>query len=255
MNFKELEKNWTDFGKHNHMWAICTENKNWGKSDFFKTGTNEINDLFDYLSSNKIYFTKNTAVDFGCGIGRLTQALSEKFRKVIGIDISKPMIDKANQYADQQKLANCNFVLNKNNDLSILESNSMNFIYTYNVLQHMQPSYAKKYIEEFLRIINSDGVICFQLPSKLRISKIQSFDVKIRQIVKIIVPENLWRPAYNSIFKLMKKNVMEMHGIEKYELIKFIEKNDGKVVKIRNLTNRKSEWHNYMYFVKKEIFN
>ncbi len=39
------------------------------------------------------------ALDAGCGAGRLTQALSERYDHVVGVDISEPLIDIARQHS------------------------------------------------------------------------------------------------------------------------------------------------------------
>ena len=38
---------------------------------------------------------RRSALDFGCGIGRLSQALAEHFDQVYGVDISPKMIELA----------------------------------------------------------------------------------------------------------------------------------------------------------------
>ncbi|MEZ0334809.1 MAG: methyltransferase domain-containing protein [Gemmatimonadales bacterium] len=40
-------------------------------------------------------FRRNIALDFGCGVWRLTRPLSERFQHVIGVDISSSMLDEA----------------------------------------------------------------------------------------------------------------------------------------------------------------
>ncbi len=51
-----------------------------------------------YLKDKGINYNDTLALDFGCGIGRLTQLLCKFFKKCIGVDISKEMIKLANKY-------------------------------------------------------------------------------------------------------------------------------------------------------------
>ncbi len=52
----------------------------------------------DYLGDRQISFPKRRALDFGCGVGRLTQALARHFNIVDGVDIAPSMIELANQF-------------------------------------------------------------------------------------------------------------------------------------------------------------
>ena len=83
------------------MWAILTNpdkaGNKWGEDDFFKSGRNEIEVVFKYLKEYKYLPVDNfKALDFGCGVGRLSRALSSLFSIVDGIDVSPTMIAKAN---------------------------------------------------------------------------------------------------------------------------------------------------------------
>ncbi len=42
--------------------------------------------------------TFGKALDFGCGVGRLTQALADYFNEVAGVDVSPTMVNKALEY-------------------------------------------------------------------------------------------------------------------------------------------------------------
>lgn len=59
-------------------------------------------------------FIIKKALDFGCGMGRLTQALTKYFEEVYGIDIAPSMIkltEKYNRYDNK-----CKFFLNTTDD-------------------------------------------------------------------------------------------------------------------------------------------
>lgn len=167
MSLKELQKNWDEFGRTDPLWAILTwpgkEDNKWQIDEFFKTGTEEIDLVMRYVQS--VYsISYGKALDFGCGIGRLTQALTNYFDDVYGIDIASSMIESANRYNKYEK--KCHYILNEENDLRLFENDSFDFIYSNIVLQHMKPEYSKNYIKEFLRIMTPNGITVFQIPSE-----------------------------------------------------------------------------------------
>ena len=69
-----------------------------------KTGEREIALLFHRLAALQLPVPHGQALDFGCGVGRLTQALARRVARVVGADISPVMIDLArrlNRYPDR----------------------------------------------------------------------------------------------------------------------------------------------------------
>src|SRR5262249_48837046 len=105
------------------------------------------------------------ALDFGCGVGRLTQALARHFETVVGVDIAPSMLRgarKYNKFGDR-----CQYVLNERDDLRLFESNSFDFIYSNRVLQHMRPEYGKSYLREFIRVLSPEGLLVFYMPSEV----------------------------------------------------------------------------------------
>src|SRR6266404_436869 len=97
-NLRSLERTWESLAQDDPMWAICTDparrGRRWEPSEFFATGETEIETVMKHISDLGVHVDfSGIALDFGCGIGRLTQALGRRFRKCIGIDISTTMID------------------------------------------------------------------------------------------------------------------------------------------------------------------
>ena len=165
MKLEELQKHWDEFGKVDPLWAILsapgTEGGRWKLGEFFATGREEIKSVLDYVKVHNGSVPEGSALDFGCGVGRLTQALCPFFAKVTGVDIAPAMLEQANQL--NQFPGQCSFVLNARDDLRILEDRTQAFIYTSRVLQHMSPAYSKSYIKDFLRILKPGGILVFQL--------------------------------------------------------------------------------------------
>ena len=164
----ELQKNWDCFGKEDPLWAISSDKEKkggkWNSKDFFQKGIETIDNIMKESDSLKIKISYNRALDFGCGVGRLTQPLAKYFDLVAGVDISPSMIELANSYnkfGDRVK-----YYLNNINNLEIFKNNSFDFIVSMDVLQHMHPKYQENYLKEFLRILSPEGLLVFQSPSE-----------------------------------------------------------------------------------------
>lgn len=169
MKLKELQKNWDEFGRQDPLWSILTnptkKGNKWKLDDFFNTGQVEIESIIKYIESLGIPYSQKRALDFGCGVGRLTQALCQHFNECYGVDIAPSMIELAKQYNCQGN--KCKYYLNEQENLSLFENNFFDFIYSKIVLQHMKPEYSKNYIRELVRVLAPGGLLVFQIPSEL----------------------------------------------------------------------------------------
>ena len=130
MNLKELKYNWDKFGQLDPFWAILSDNNKkgnkWKSGEFFETGQREIDRLLNSIQESEIDLFKKKALDFGCGAGRLTQALAPYFEEVYGVDISPSMLELANQYNSYGK--KCQYYLNDQDNLKLFEDNHFDFI-------------------------------------------------------------------------------------------------------------------------------
>ena len=99
MSLSKSKKHWEDMGDLDPFWSILTEpgtkHGNWDIKKFFETGSDEISCLISAAERLGLPKQREWALDFGCGVGRLTRALAPLFQNVVGIDISKSMLRRA----------------------------------------------------------------------------------------------------------------------------------------------------------------
>jgi len=245
MNLNDLKKNWHQFGIDDPYWAILTDPKmkgnKWDEKEFFESGLKIINREVKKILRMNPDFRFHSALDFGCGAGRLTQGLAQSFDEASGVDIAPSMIKLANE---KNKLENCKFFLNDKNDLSLFENEKFDFIFSIITLQHMLPKYAKNYIKEFLRILKPNGILKFQIPSKpdnrteLYHSKKKKLSHKIEDLMKW-GKENKTAP------------LMEMYWIPIEEMVLFLTQNGARIFEVKRNNAAGEDFDSYMYIVNK----
>jgi SAM-dependent methyltransferase len=121
------------------------------------------------------------ALDFGCGVGRLTQPLAQRFASCVGVDISQQMIRNAeslNQYA------HCRYVAHSELRLPFADE-SFSFIYSNIVLQHMPPHFSQRYLREFVRVLSPGGILVFGVQDSFAAPDVASRMIRIRHILHI----------------------------------------------------------------------
>lgn len=168
MYLQELQRNWETFGKEDPLWAVASRpekaDNNWDVQEFFDTGTKHIGRILKWMEANGYPHEHRTALDFGCGVGRLTQALCEHFQTCVGIDIAPSMLAKArefNRYGHR-----CVYRLNEAEDLSLFREQTFDMVQTAHVLQHIRPPQSLRYIQEFIRVLKPGGLAVFHCPSQ-----------------------------------------------------------------------------------------
>ncbi len=164
---RKLRRHWEQFGREDPFWAALTwkdkSDGRWSADDFFQNGEVVVGNLLDRAAKLGIEIPRERALDFGCGPGRLTQALATRFETVDGVDIARSMIANArrfNRHGDR-----CRYHVNRRADLRRFGDAAFTFVCSLLVLQHMKPGIARGYVREFMRVLAPSGVLVFQVPS------------------------------------------------------------------------------------------
>lgn len=262
---EKLQHNWDGFAEVDPLWAILTdpakENGRWNISDFFASGKIEIKTVFEYLKSLNldVNIIAGPALDFGCGVGRLTQAMSEYFDLCYGVDISTKMIEQAKAFNEHPE--KCNYTVNTSADLSIFDSNYFGFIYTSIVLQHIPYQYSKEYLKEFVRVLKPGGVLIFQIPDRyegaeLRDTEKQSLRKKLRIRTRL---KNLFRFAeftgygrHSSVYQL-KGYESEMHSIQEDLVRAILNRAGAKIIDVKFTNSTAVGFNGNLQYLEEEI--
>ena len=105
---------------------------------------------------------RTSALEIGCGPGRLMRPLSAEFDAVSGVDVSPTMVALARE--NLAATAGARVELSNGSDLRQFASESIDFCYSYAVFQHIpERAIVLSYMREACRVLKPGGVFRFQV--------------------------------------------------------------------------------------------
>lgn len=137
----------------------------WDVDDFFETGRADVARLVAGIARLVPALSTGRALDFGCGVGRLTQALAAHFDDVYGIDVAASMIARARQ--ENRAPDCCHFEVNRRPHLRQFDDDTFDLVYSRLVLQHIPQRLVRRYLPELVRVLAPGGLLVFQLPTEI----------------------------------------------------------------------------------------
>ncbi len=163
-------RDWEDLAALDVYWSILSDPAKrhgaWEEDEYLQSGIAEINAKLARAAQLGHEPAWGDALDFGCGAGRLTQALGRYFERAVGVDVAAAMIAAAERL--RGSVENCTFVLNDEPHLRVFDECSFDLVFTTIVLQHLRSrGDIRTYVREFLRVARPGGLIIFQLPSSI----------------------------------------------------------------------------------------
>lgn len=102
-----------------------------------------------------------TALEIGCGVGRMLRAASDVFGKVIGVDVSPLAVDKAKELLGSG--TNVQLSASSGYDLAAVADASVDFVWSFASLAHMPARVFAAYALELRRVLASDGIARLQV--------------------------------------------------------------------------------------------
>jgi SAM-dependent methyltransferase len=240
VDIRELRDAWNTLGEQDPMWAVLTEHQRrggkWDPEEFFATGRREIDEVMALVAGLGLPARRDAALDFGCGVGRLTQALADHFQHVTGVDIAPSMLENARRFNEH---ANVEFVQNEKPDLAVLPDESVDLVYTTIVLQHMAPALALGYLDEFGRILRPGGAVVFTLPSG-------PSRTVVGQLYRVVPA-----PVVHILKKRLWGAVIDMNGVPMETLVPHLTRAGLRIEQVDPDTSPGPNWRGFRYVVSK----
>ena len=205
--WRQVASVWAGFGEADPYWSVLTNERYLSKNmtsaaildEFYASAAVEKHRLEAWLLRNDVTFAADAVcAEYGCGVGRITTALSDLFARVIAFDISEPHLRTAGTYLHSKAIENVELVLVRDpEDLRHLEG--VDLFYSVIVLQHNTPPIMIEILRRAFTGLRPGGVAFFQIPTY---STGYSFSI-----------EGYWR-------SIAEKREMEMHVLPQREVFR-----------------------------------
>jgi ubiquinone/menaquinone biosynthesis C-methylase UbiE len=256
MKLRTLRWHWNTMGQQDAMQAILTTDRTtrWNRDAFFQSGRDDILALITDADRLVPRLPRGRALDFGCGIGRLTSALAAHFDDVLGLDIADSMVEAAR--AQHANLQGCRFEVNLRSDLQHLPEGHFDFVLAWIVLQHMQPALMKQYIAEFIRVLSPGGLLVFQVPAEVEDPRQLFYDAPVvGGRLKQNLPRGVVRAWRWLQFEIYRRFVphMEMYALTRDEVVDLVTRHGGRMLEVRSNQSHGPATPGFSYWVTKDV--
>ena len=217
MDLQRFDAYWNKLGRRNPFGAILTpggrDTDAWDVDAFFATGRADTLRFIADLMRIAPDAGRERALDFGCGVGRITRPLADHFASVDGVDVARSMIARARELNRAQP--RCRFHVIRTVDLGCFSTATFDVVYSRLVLQHLTPPVVSAYVREFLRVLKPGGALMFQLPGVVAIDPEQAFcDAPVTGgALKRHVPR-----AMVGLYRRFKYRVVLRHSLARMEM-------------------------------------
>ena len=165
-SLSQLATHWNRLAR-DAKWAVLSaperKGHRWDDASFWATGHADVTRVLAECRALGLA-PSGDALDFGCGVGRLSRALAPHFTRVDGVDISSEMVTLAREHAP----ANTTFHANPRADLRLFTSARFDFALSLMTLQHMPPQLMRAYLFELGRVLKPSAIAYFQIPKRPR---------------------------------------------------------------------------------------
>lgn len=155
-----MRQEWEQRARENPRFFICTDVPN-SEEEFAASGERDYQaHVRAFLDSSGFDPAGKSALEIGCGIGRMTRFFCEDFAAVTGVDISPAMIEQARGVLSP----GARLLVGSGCDLAGVPDRSVDFAFSYIVFQHIPDKKTiLRYFEETGRVLKQGGLFRFHL--------------------------------------------------------------------------------------------
>lgn len=206
------DKEWEKLGRDDPYFGVVTHEKyhqsnltEERKEEFFQSGSRHITEVLETIRKHvDPDFRINSAIDFGCGVGRLAIPLAKFADSVTAVDVSDSMLEEAKRNCKSRSIGNVKLV-KADDGLTSLEGR-FNFIHSFIVFQHIPVRRGELILRNLLAHLEEGGVCVahFTYNSGKRMRRLVSF-------------MKSWIPLSANVANLMKGRPFLAPQIQMYE--------------------------------------
>ena len=165
--FNRIQEQWRALGETEPHWSVLSHKKFKSKTlagtedEFYVSGKDTANLMDEFFARAGLPLPRGSCLELGCGVGRVTRYLADKFRRVYAVDISKGNLTVAARHLTSCNVNNVDLIqINAISDFDTLPR--FDFLFSTIVLQHNPPPIQKVIIDNLLDKLNLGGSCLFQ---------------------------------------------------------------------------------------------
>ncbi len=154
---RDTDADWRELGAKQPYWGVLSRPDfrteaitSDGLREFYESGRADIDAVVDHLARTTGAGPSGRALDFGCGVGRLAEAMDAHASHVTGYDISPGMLELARKRDSKVTY------------LAEIPDGPFDWINSYIVFQHIEPSRGLEILEDLLSRLAMSGAISLQ---------------------------------------------------------------------------------------------
>ena len=171
--WERVAKTWTKLGQEDPYYSVLTDPQWHGVSahdrleSFYATGAGDLGRLAAWLQRNGLSMDDHKiCLEYGCGVGRFTEHLAQKFRHVVAIDVSPAHLDLAKKRGEARKISSRVEYARVGSSTDLSRLKHVDFFYSVIVLQHNPPPIIASILEAAFEGLNRNGIAFFQVPTR-----------------------------------------------------------------------------------------
>jgi len=205
MDQKEL---WEHLAKENSRYYINTDKgRGITEEQFRESGEMDcIRHLdTDVLILGKSPLKEKVIVEIGCGIGRMTEFMAQRYKKVVGTDISAEMIRQGKRRLTG--IANTELFETDGESIPLPDS-SVDIVFSYLVFQHIRSKVMiENSFKEVYRVLKKDGLF------KVRIRSEKDASMDSWWAGASYTKKEAWKLCASTGFFVIKTEVVKTYGL------------------------------------------
>jgi SAM-dependent methyltransferase len=180
----DSDRNWRLWGELDPYYAVLTDPRfrspsiDGNRQDFFESGQAFVTHWLARIEAHFGRLPRGRALDFGCGVGRLTIPLSDNFGAVVGLDIAPAMLEEARRNSAGRAIE---YVLSDDR-LSRVDG-SFDFVNSCIVLQHIPLARGMALLAQLLGRLRPGGGCLIHLSTRRNYTWWRELRYRIRHAV------------------------------------------------------------------------
>ncbi len=158
------DRQWIKWAKENPYYGVlgvetATVTTPEIKARFFETGAEDFGRALGDVEKMLGPVERGTALDFGCGVGRILKPMSEQFQTAWGVDVAAEMLGMAKENCGGSDAIH----LAQSVGAVAASGSKFDFVHSYIVLQHIRPVQGIPIIVDLIKLLKPGGRFALHL--------------------------------------------------------------------------------------------